>query len=235
MSTFLLVHGAWMGAWCWDKVILHLQNAGHKVVAQDLPSHGQDQTPIAEISLQAYTERIISLLDASAEPVVLVAHSVGGIVISQVAEARPDKIKSLVYLTAYLLPDGQSILSSSDSDSQIPTIIEIRQAEGVAALNAEGMPAVFFDDCSQEDIDLALSHLRPDSLAPLATPVAVTEANFGRVPRFYIECLQDRVISPTKQREMYTGLPCQKVVSLNSSHSAFLSRPAELAEHLLAF
>ncbi len=105
MSTFVLVHGGWSGGWTWEKVVPLLEEAGHQVEAPDLPGHGDDRTPIPQVSLQGYADRICRVLDAQPEPVVLVGHSSGGLVISQAAEQRPDKVKMLVYLAAFLLRD----------------------------------------------------------------------------------------------------------------------------------
>jgi len=69
-------------------------------------------------------------------------------------------------------------------------------------------------------------------LAPFATPLALSEENFGQIPRAYVETLQDRAVSPPFQKEMYKKLPCQKVVSMTTSHSPFFSAPEELAGHL---
>lgn len=91
MSTYVLVHGAWHGAWCWKYVIPILENEGHNVIALDLPGHGEDKTPIPEITFDAYAKRVCKILDEQSEPVVLVGHSMGGAVISQVAEYLPSK------------------------------------------------------------------------------------------------------------------------------------------------
>ena len=64
MSTYVLIHGAWQGSWCWDKVVPLLKQAGHSVEAPDLPRHGQDKTPLPEVILQAYTTRVCETLDA---------------------------------------------------------------------------------------------------------------------------------------------------------------------------
>src|SRR5262249_11659973 len=87
MSTYLLVHGAWHGAWCWYKIIPRLQAAGHKVIALDMPGHGRDWRPPGEITMQDYVDTITRALDAEAEPAVLVAHSRGGLVATHAAEA----------------------------------------------------------------------------------------------------------------------------------------------------
>ncbi len=110
MTTFALIHGAAHGGWCWDKVVPLLQAEGHSVEAPDLPGHGKDKTPISQVTLQAYTDRVCQVLDAQPEPVVLVGHSMGGVVIAQATESRPDKIRTLVYLTAVLAPSGVSSL-----------------------------------------------------------------------------------------------------------------------------
>ncbi|MBA3922407.1 MAG: alpha/beta fold hydrolase, partial [Nostocaceae cyanobacterium] len=110
MSTCILIHGAWHSSWCWNKVATLLEQAGHKVIAPDLPSHGKDKTPIREVTLQSYTDRICEILTELIEPVILVGHSMGGLVITQVAEQCPDKIEKLVYLCAFLPGNGESLL-----------------------------------------------------------------------------------------------------------------------------
>src|SRR6185295_5208657 len=107
MSTYLLIHGAWHGAWCWYKVAPRLETLGHKVIAPDLPSLGTDKTPVNRVSLALWRDHVSAIIDATPEPVILVGHSRGGIVISEVAEHRPDRIRTLVYLTAFLVRAGE--------------------------------------------------------------------------------------------------------------------------------
>ena len=77
MSTYVLIHGAWHGGWCWKKVVPLIEKEGHTVVAPDLPGHGEDKRPIAEITLQAYADRVCQILDEQSEPVILAGHSMG--------------------------------------------------------------------------------------------------------------------------------------------------------------
>ncbi len=234
MSTYVLIHGSWHGAWCWDKVVPLLKKAGHVVKAPDLPGHGQDHTPIAEVSLQAYADRVCAILDEQPEPVVLVGHSMGGTIVTQAAEHRPERIKNSVYLAAYLLPDGQTLLQAAlaDADSLVPPSLIFADDQSYTTVRDEAVKEVFYGDCSNEDVARARSLLCPQALAPTATPVSTTEENFGRVPRVYIECLDDRALSPAAQKEMYSALPCRKVIAMNTSHSPFFSAPEELAAHL---
>jgi pimeloyl-ACP methyl ester carboxylesterase len=225
---FVLVHGAWHGAWCWYKIVAGLEAAGHQVTALDLPAAGIDGSAPAAVTLQAQADRVVATLDAAAEPVVLVGHSAGGAPISVAAEARPDRIEKLVYLTAFLLPSGSSIVSVAldDEGSLLPSHLAVTP-DGTIDVARDGRRDIFYGDCDDRDVALAQTLLRPIGLRTNIDPVVVG-GNFARVRRFYVSCLQDYAISPTTQRAMYTALPCEKVFALRSDHSPFLSHPTAL-------
>lgn len=234
MSTFVLVHGAWGGGWIWERVTPLLEKAGHEVIVPDLPGHGEDRIPIPEVSLQKYAGRVCEVLDAQFEPVTLVGHSMGGVVISQAAERCPEKVQVLVYLTAFLLRDGETLLSVAENDTEaiiLPNLV-MSEDQTYATIREDAVKEVLCADCPDEEVERAKSLLVPQALAPFATPVAVTEDNFGRLPRVYVECLQDRAIGPLVQRAMYERLPCRQVVSMETSYAPMLSAPEELAGHL---
>jgi len=234
-NTFLLVPGSWHGAWCWYKVVPLLKRQGNRVVALDLPGHGKDHTPTKEITLDSYVNAVCKAIDSEPEAVVLVGHSRGGIVISQAAERRPKMVKKLVYLAAYLIPNGQAMLQTalSDAASLIGPNLEMNEAEGWHMIREPALREALYGDCSDEDFELARSLLTREPNAPLTTPLVLTEAKFGRVPRVYIETLNDRGNSIALQRRMCEILPCE-VISMRTSNSPFLSAPGELASHLLA-
>jgi pimeloyl-ACP methyl ester carboxylesterase len=123
MSRFVLVHGAWHAAWCWDKVVPLLEAKGHSVDAIDLPGHGRDVTPIAEVTLEHYAERVCCALLAEPEPAVLVGHSMAGVMITEAAERCPAAIQTLVYLAAYLPHDGETLLNLADKPEGATTRI----------------------------------------------------------------------------------------------------------------
>jgi pimeloyl-ACP methyl ester carboxylesterase len=235
MNTYVFIHGSWHGAWCWYKIVPLLEAAGHKAIAIDLPGHGRDWTAAGDVTMQSYVDSVVKVLDEQAEPVILVGHSRGGIVISQTAEARPDKIKVLVYLAAFLIPNGEPMIQTalSDSESLIVANLNLNEAAGWHMLKEEAFKDALYGDCSAEDLALARSLLTPEPNAPVGTPLQLSESNFGRIPRVYIETLQDKGVTPGVQKKMYTATPCQQVLSLNTSHSPFLSAPQSLVEHLL--
>lgn len=92
----------------------------------------------------------------------------------------------------------------------------------------------FYGSCDVDDRALARTLLQPEPLLPLTTPLSLTPDRFGRIPRVYIECLQDRAIGLATQRRMIEALPCQRVLSMDSDHSPFFSAPDELVRHLLS-
>jgi pimeloyl-ACP methyl ester carboxylesterase len=234
MSTFLLIHGAWHGAWCWYKVVPRLEKLGHRVVVPDLPGLGRDKTPVNRVTLPLWRDFVCSLIDAQPEPVILVGHSRGGIIISEVAEHRPDKVRTLVYLTAFLPRDGECLfdLAAQAQGSEVPPNMVMSEDSSSSTMRDEAIRSAFYGECSDEDVALARSLLQPEPTLPLATPVHITAANYGRVPRIYIECLRDRAITPPLQKQMQAALPCKQVLSIDTDHSPFFSRPDELVAHL---
>jgi pimeloyl-ACP methyl ester carboxylesterase len=235
MSTYVLVHGSWHGAWCWHKIVPRLERAGHTAIAIDLPSHGRDRTPPGAVSMQHYVDAICRVLDAADEPVVLVAHSRGGLPITQAAEERPEKIRTLVYLAAFLIPNGETILplAFTDESSLIMPALDIDQEAGWDMLRPEAFRPALYADCSEDDVTLAHALLTPEPTAPTNTPIQITDERFGRIPRVYIKLLQDRAVSPALQEKMYTAVPCRRVLCVDASHSAYFSKPDELTAVIL--
>jgi len=235
MATFILVHGACHGGWCWEKVQPILESRGHKVCAPDLPGLGKDHTPPANVTLADNVEKISRLLDKIEEPVVLVGHALGGVTISQTAEARRRKIKALVYVCGLMPPSG---MASREMTAGDPEILFRRSRElspdGLTYTFARSqLPAMFYQDVSAEDRYRAMERLRPQPISISTTPVTLTEERYGSVPRWYIECTHDNAVRIKLQRLMVKMTPC-KVITMECGHSPFFSNPEELAEHLEA-
>ena len=160
------------------------------------------------------------VVKAQSEPAILVGHSMGGISITQTAENCPDNIRKLVYLIAFLLPNGENASQQfeGDTESLLFSFRVSSEEEGYSTVKDEGIKHVFYADCSDEDVAWAKSLVAPQVSAPSRTPVSTTDENFGRIPRVYFECLQDKCIPPYIQKKMYTNLPCEKVISMETSH-----------------
>jgi pimeloyl-ACP methyl ester carboxylesterase len=176
----------------------------------------------------------VELVAAQPGRVILVGHSRAGAIISQVAEAIPERILRLVYLSAYLLPRGRSVAAEGREDAaSLIAANMVPAASGVTCTLRPGIVSeAFYGTCSEVERAFAIPRLSAEPLKPLAAAVKVTEPRFGTVPRAYIECTADRAISLAAQRRMQALLPCDRVFTLDCDHSPFLSRPAELARLL---
>jgi len=236
MSTFVLVHGAWHGGWVWYKIAGLLRQQGHTVHTPDLPGHDGGTMPLAQITLKAYVDRLAEVINQCSEPVVLVGHSMGGVVISQTAEQCSERISALVYVCAFLLQDGECLLQWAEADKEalVPGNLVFSEDKTSVTLRAEAISEALYGDCNPEVIDLAIKLLVPQATAPLATAVHLTAEKFGRVPRIYVECLRDRAISLAIQREMYKAAGGSQVFTLDCDHSPMSSMPEELTKCLLA-
>jgi pimeloyl-ACP methyl ester carboxylesterase len=236
MATFVLIHGGWAGGWVWEKVVPLLEANGHRVVVPDLPGHGDDPTPAAEITLESYVGRVAEILDAQLEPVVLVGHSSGGVIITQAAEQCPARIRLLVYTCAYLPADGQSLLDlgQTDPDQLILPNLEFAPDGVTATVKADAVREALFADCADADYERFTARVRPEPLAPAATPVKVTPDGYGRVPRVYIECRRDRGISLGLQQRMHAATSCREVIAMDTGHMPMYAAPQALVNHLLA-
>lgn len=230
MANFLLVHGSCHGAWCWRDVIPQLSALGHSVTAIDLPSHGQDTTPIADVTLDLYAQSIIDAIDT---PTIVVGHSMAGYPISRAAEIDPTNVARLVYLCAYVPKAGLGLADMRRLAPEQPLIHAIDRSEDGLSFSAklDHISDVFYHDCPDDAVELARQKLGPQAILPQETPADLGD-NYATVPRTYIVCKYDRTIPPAYQRTMTQDWPQQDVLEMNTSHSPFFADPVGLAQHL---
>lgn len=234
MKTFILIHGSWHSAWNWHKVTPLLKQAGHTAISIDLPGMGRDKTPIQDVKMKTTVEKICDLIDAIEGKVILVGHSKNGILISQAAEYRPDKVEKLVYIAAYLVPDGktQREYSARDTQGWLKPYVTQHPQTNSHTLQPEIYKEGLYHDCGDDITEMAKCILSNEPVESGITPLYLTDKNFNSVDRYYIECTEDRAVTPFIQKEMYTETPCKKVYSMATSHSPFFSRPQELTDIL---
>ena len=234
----VLVHGAWMGAAAWDRVAADLRARGLQITAVELPGHGRDDTPPGQLTLAGYVDAVAAALPADGQAV-LVGHSMGGMVISGVAEKLPAKVSRLVYVAAYLPRHGESLyqLSQGDRGSRVGAYWTQQdpKAYSPATIKAEGIVPVFCADCSEADQRMLVSSHKAEAVPPLGTPVALSAARFGSVPRVYVHTLKDNAVSHALQQSMLAAAGgAERVVSLDTSHLPMLTMPKVLADVIAA-
>lgn len=233
-KTFILIHGSWHSAWNWHKVTPLLEQQGHAVHAIDLPGMGRDKTPIEEVTFERTVHKLCELIDTIDGKTILVGHSKNGIMISQAAEYRPSKIEKLIYLAAYLIPDGknQKEYSVQDTEGWLKGYVDIHEENKSTTLKTEIFKEGLYHDCDEDITEMAKAILSNEPIESGIATLQLTEENYGSVPRYYIECTEDRTVTPFIQRKMYTESPCLKVYRMATSHSPFFSKPMELVEIL---
>jgi pimeloyl-ACP methyl ester carboxylesterase len=234
-SNYVLVHGAWQAPYAWQTVKNNLEKQGNKVVVVELPGHGDDQTIPGTITLDVYRDKVIDTISKMNGKVILVGHSLGGMIISSVAEAIPSKIEKLVYVAAYLPVSGQTLdqLAHTDRDSQlVDSILIFNNANYTVDVKHDHIVNLFIQDGTPEIQQLVLQNYRTEPLIPFINPVTLTDGNFGSVKKVYIKTLQDHVISPYLQDKMITAGVVKSVYQINTGHCPFLSQPDALTSLL---
>lgn len=229
MATFLLVHGAWHGAWCWDPLAPRLREAGHQVIAPDLPAHGDDDTPWWRATLAGYGRRVCDAARPAGR-VVAVGHSLGGLAITEAAAQEPDLFAGLVYLCAFVPLRGESLysLGRTDPDSRVPAAA--RWGLGTITIRPERATAAFYGGSPPAAAAAAIARLCPTPILPLLQGVRASAPR--GIPLAYVECTEDRAISIGLQRRMHRRFAMARVVTLEADHSPFLGAPDALARHL---
>jgi pimeloyl-ACP methyl ester carboxylesterase len=239
MASFLLIHGAMGGAWCWERVLPGLRAAGHDAVAIDLPGQGSDTTPVAEVTLYRYADAVCEVLDGLAGPVLLTGHSMGGMVITQAAARRPERLAGLVYVAAFLPQPGQALIDITHlpeaAGDSVQANIVVDGNPPVATMPAEAAPEALYHCCTAEQVAWALPRRAGQPVIPFTQPFTVDgdTAAFDALPRAYVTCLQDRAIRPAVQTLMYSAAGCDPVIEIDTDHSPWLSRTDELVAALL--
>lgn len=234
-NTYVLVHGAWQAPYVWEAVSNELIKAGNKVVVIELPGHGKDNTPTHTLSLDVYRDKVIESISKIEGKVILVGHSMGGMVITAVAEKVPSKISKLVYIGAFLPATGQALtdLAYSDPDSKLGPLLRPSADQLTLDVVKDSLTYLFINDGTSAIKEKAIANYRAEPAIPFTGKTTLTKENFGSVEKIYIKTMNDIVISPGLQDRMIAAAGIQTIYSVNTSHSPFLAQPHTVAELLL--
>ena len=230
MAKVVLVHGGWCGKWCWDYNTKAIEAAGNEVICLDLPGHGENNPEaIVDVHLKdhvAYVEEQIQKIDG---PVVLAAHSMTGMVISQVAEDMPEKVEKLVYIAAFMPnADGQRMVEFLQADewTGISYKSSISLPNRTVVLNPLYARNLGFRFCDDEKFMFGLQHMQSENPAMWAEPVHLSD-KYHSVPKYYIHTLKDNCLSYYMQRKMVHEEPVIKQYYLDTDHCCMLSEVDE--------
>lgn len=236
MSHYILIHGAWEESGMWSNVSPILKKNGHTVTAIDLPGHGANKYPDSIVTTANYKQAIVDVIEKLDHPVILVGHSMNGALISHVAEQIPTKIERLIYVTAFLLKNGESVYEIMQRDAEYGAFPEIRYSadQAFATLPETALLRIGLHDVEQEEIKRILPMMAQwQSTEPFMTKLVLSDENFGSVPKTYIRTSLDKMISPAMQDTMIENWQVDSVFDLESGHFPTSSVSKELAQALL--
>jgi pimeloyl-ACP methyl ester carboxylesterase len=228
VSTFCLVHGAWHGAWCWERLVPELEAAGHRVVTVDLPSED------TSVAFSGYADVVVAALEDVDDDIVLVGHSLGGLTVPLVAAKRP--VAHLVFLCALLPVPGKAFRAQFETDADIltPDLRARVRRDGDSGLSwwddEQAATAVLYQHCSAADAHAAFARLRRQATTPHAEACPL-EA-LPDVERTYVLAHDDNGVNPDWSRRAAPERLGVSPIEIGGDHSPFLARPAELARLL---
>ncbi|MDH3233608.1 MAG: alpha/beta fold hydrolase [Alphaproteobacteria bacterium] len=274
--AFVLIHGSWHGAWTWNEMTPLLAKAGFASVAIDLPGAGtrtrfpqsflkrpldkaafaSEKSPVALVTQADRTAAAIDAVNHAATlgngKVVLVGHSWGGLTISHVAEAIPEKISAAVYLTAFLLPNGMTpgamLGDKSFKAGQVAPLFMADPAKtGSLRIDPRSQDSkyvakakeAFYADVTDAHFAAIANLLHCDEVAATAgTPMVVTSGRYGKVARHYVRLADDKAIPAAAQDRMVQMVDTSgiggvtTVHKMSGSHSPFFAQPEALLKVL---
>ena len=271
-TPILFLHGFWHGSWCWADVLAQVTGAGARALAVDMAGHGllarrpeapsrrpfdpgllaTEVSPVADVNLDQAGDLLISQLErlGGGQPVIVVAHSMGGAVLSRAAQLAPGLVAHAVYLTAYMpasgvpsvayprLPENEGALGDASfvADPAVVGALRIDAGSGDPGYR-QRLRAAFYGDVDPVRADAAIALLTPDAPRGIALgATALTPDGWGSVPRTYVLCTRDMIIRPALQQKFIddadAAFPRNPTVvhTLDASHSPFLSMPGQVAD-----
>ena len=225
MTTFALVHGAWHGAWCWERLLEPLERRGHGAVAVDLPGEDPDA------GLDAYADTIAASLAGVEDDVVVVAHSLNGLVGPLVAARRP--VRAIAYLAAFVPVEGESMADQFRSSPEPVLVFRERpqpDAQGRSHWPDEAVAMrALYPDLAPQDARWAFAQLRAQAQT---TQRERHPAGLPRVPAVSIVCSQDHDVNPEWSRRVARERLGVEPVELAAGHFPMITAPAALAAAL---
>jgi pimeloyl-ACP methyl ester carboxylesterase len=230
MADFVLVHGAWHGAWCWRNVVPALWRAGHRAFAVTLTGVGERAHLLSRsVTLETHVSDVVNTIEAEELPhVVLVGHSYGGMIITGAADRLFQRVRHLVYIDAIVPHSGESWSSTHDAQTQ--------QVRRKAVAETGCIPAPDPTAFGLHGADLAWVARRQTAQPGKVydAPLNFDAQRLARLRRTFIDCTAPALPTIAAMRERVRAEQGWQVVEIATGHDPMISAPAELVDALLA-
>lgn len=232
-QTFVLVHGAWHGGWCWSRVADRLRAAGHRVFTPTQTGLGERRHLLSkDITIDTFTQDIVNVVEAEElSEIVLVGHSFGGLAISGVADRMPERVRHLVYLDAIIVEGGKSFYDGLPPD-MVAARLKIGQ-ETSGGVSMPSPPASSFGVSDPKDADWITRRLTPHPLGTYTSPLLLNRPVGNNLPRTYIACTSPAYAFLDATRRWVRSQPDWRWQEIASGHDAMVMAPEELTRMLV--
>ncbi len=226
---FVLIHGAWHGGWCWDGVIQELLKAGHTAEAPTMPGHNPEDDR-SQIKFDDYIDKICDVLSRQPRPVVLVGHSSGGYLLQAAAPRVPEKISRLIFLNAFILPEGQSQFDLVPPDaSEAMTAAAQASPDNCVPVIEDFVRDMLMAGEPTELQDALIKRLVPQPLTLFKAAVETEAFNNLSLPKAVVFCTGDVSMPPGAYLGMAQGLGDFDLIEVDGSHEAFFTNSEVVA------
>ena len=240
--TFVLIHGAWAASWVWDSLRTVLEGQGYAVITPDMPGNSRNPASPEQINMQGCVSHVQACCAGVTGPLLIVGHSGGGVVATQVAEVMAEQVAGIAYIAGMMLPSGLGFAELADEVQKtqpeaagIWPYLEWSEDRQSSTVPPQAVCDVFLQDLPPE---LAMAAAQRFCAQPEGTRALVAEwsaERFGQLPRLYIEAQQDKSVVLSVQRRMQQLTPGAKVVSLDTGHVPQVTATQVVADALLSF
>jgi pimeloyl-ACP methyl ester carboxylesterase len=232
-QTFVLVHGAWHGGWCWSRVADKLRAAGHQVFTPTQTGLGERKHLLSkDITLDTFTRDVANAIEAEElTKIVLVGHSFGGLAISGVADAMPERIRHLVYLDSLMVEGGKSPF-----DSLPPDVVAARRKaaeESSGGLSLPAPPPSAFGVSDAKDTEWVKRRLTPHPLGTYTSTLNIKGPVGNNLPRTYIHCTNPSYAALQASRNWVKAQQGWRWAEIATGHDAMVTAPDELTRMLI--
>jgi pimeloyl-ACP methyl ester carboxylesterase len=233
MATFVLVHGGGHGGWCWRPCAAALRARGHEVYAPTLTGFGE-RGHLPAPGFETFVADVVNVIEyEDLHGLVLVGHSMGGVVVPRVAEAIPDRIATVVWLTAAVCNDGESLLETIPQSPWIARAVSLG-ADGTAHTDVDRIIDANIHDGTDEQKDFVRARHRPYPPHALVEPGRLSAFLALGIPTGYVFATLDRTVEPHIQEQLAARLPDCRTASVAAGHDCMLTQPEATAEALIA-
>ncbi len=234
-STFVLVHGGGHGGWCWQRTARELRRRGHEVYAPTLTGFGERSHLDAEgLTFETFVTDIVSVLEyEDLHDVVLVGHSMGGVIVPRVAEVARERLRAVVWMAAVVLNDDETLLEAVPQTPEVARAVVIAD-DGSVRTDAQLMIEALLPEGTAQERAWVLARHRPYPPMALVEPGRLSAFLALGLPTGYVLATRDRAIAPQHARGFAARLPGVRYAEVEAGHDLMVTRPAQAAAALLS-